>query len=69
MVSGDIGCYTLGRACEPYNAMDDNMCMGAGISVGHGAQQVFNMKEKPMRVVAVLGDSTFFHTGINSCLM
>lgn len=67
MVSGDIGCYTLGFA-EPYNAMDDNMCMGASISVGHGAQQVFNMKEKPMRVVAVLGDSTFFHTGINSLL-
>jgi indolepyruvate ferredoxin oxidoreductase, alpha subunit len=68
MVSGDIGCYTLGFA-EPYNAMDQNVCMGAGISIGHGAQQVFNMKENnPMRVVAVLGDSTFFHTGINSLL-
>jgi indolepyruvate ferredoxin oxidoreductase alpha subunit len=67
MVSGDIGCYTLGFA-EPYNAMDQNVCMGAGISIGHGAQQVFNMKENSMRVVAVLGDSTFFHTGINSLL-
>jgi indolepyruvate ferredoxin oxidoreductase alpha subunit len=43
MIAGDIGCYTLGFA-EPYNAMDFNMCMGASISAGHGAQQVFNMK-------------------------
>ncbi len=68
MVAGDIGCYTLGFA-EPYNAMDHNICMGASISAGHGAQQVFNMKENnKMRVVSVLGDSTFFHTGINSLL-
>jgi len=68
MVAGDIGCYTLGFA-EPYNAMDFNICMGASISAGHGAQQVFNMKENnKMRVVSVLGDSTFFHTGINSLL-
>jgi indolepyruvate ferredoxin oxidoreductase, alpha subunit len=68
MVSGDIGCYTLGFA-EPYNAMDQNVCMGAGVSIGHGAQQVFKMNaNSPMRVVAVLGDSTFFHTGINSLL-
>jgi indolepyruvate ferredoxin oxidoreductase, alpha subunit len=68
MVAGDIGCYTLGFA-EPYNAMDFNICMGAGISAGHGAQQVFNMKEgKNKRVVAVMGDSTFFHTGVNSLI-
>lgn len=68
MVSGDIGCYTLGFA-EPYNAMDQNVCMGAGVSIGHGAQQIFNKKgDSLMRVVAVLGDSTFFHTGINSLL-
>lgn len=68
MISGDIGCYSLGYA-EPYNAMDHNICMGASISVGHGAQQVFNMKENnKMRVVSVLGDSTFFHTGINSLI-
>lgn len=68
LVSGDIGCYTLGFA-EPYNAMDYNICMGASISCGHGAQQVFSMqKDLPMRVVAVLGDSTFFHTGVNSLL-
>lgn len=68
MVSGDIGCYTLGFA-EPYNAMDLNMCMGGSISMGHGAQQVFNMKEDvSMRVVSVIGDSTFFHTGVNSLM-
>ncbi|HWQ31010.1 MAG TPA: indolepyruvate ferredoxin oxidoreductase subunit alpha, partial [Negativicutes bacterium] len=68
MVAGDIGCYTLGFA-EPYNAMDFNICMGASISTGHGAQQVLNMKENNgMRVVSVIGDSTFFHTGVNSLL-
>ncbi|MEK6265426.1 MAG: indolepyruvate ferredoxin oxidoreductase subunit alpha [Clostridium sp.] len=68
VISGDIGCYTLGFA-EPYNAMDWSVCMGASISMGHGAQQVFNMKkDNETRVVSVLGDSTFFHTGINSLL-
>ena len=68
MISGDIGCYSLGFA-PPYNALDSIVCMGASLSVGHGAQQVFNMKEKNnMRVVGVLGDSTFFHTGINSLI-
>ncbi|MFB0958219.1 MAG: indolepyruvate ferredoxin oxidoreductase subunit alpha [Clostridiaceae bacterium] len=68
MISGDIGCYTLGFA-EPYNAMDINLCMGASVSVGHGAQRVFDMKQdNKMRVVTVLGDSTFFHTGINSLI-
>lgn len=68
MVTGDIGCYTLGFE-PPYNAMDTTICMGASLSSGHGAQKVFNMKENnKMRVVGVLGDSTFFHTGINSLL-
>ena len=68
MISGDIGCYSLGFA-SPYNALDSIVCMGASLSVGHGAQQVFNMKENNnIRVVGVLGDSTFFHTGINSLI-
>lgn len=68
MVSGDIGCYTLGFA-DPYNAMDLTICMGASASAGHGAQQIFNMKEdSKKRVVSVMGDSTFFHTGINSLI-
>ncbi|QOR36489.1 indolepyruvate ferredoxin oxidoreductase subunit alpha [Clostridium sp. 'deep sea'] len=67
-ISGDIGCYTLAFA-PPYNAMDAVVCMGGSLSMGHGAQKVFNMnKDNDMRVVSVLGDSTFFHTGINSLL-
>ncbi|MDD6920185.1 MAG: indolepyruvate ferredoxin oxidoreductase subunit alpha [Eubacteriales bacterium] len=65
MISGDIGCYTL-AAGGPYNAMDTTICMGAAFSIGHGAQRVFNMGDTGKRVVSVLGDSTFFHTGINS---
>src|SRR3712207_3213612 len=68
MISGDIGCYTLGYG-EPYNAMDMTLCMGASISMGHGASQVFDMNENQnVKVVSVLGDSTFFHSGINSLL-
>ena len=68
IVSGDIGCYTLGFA-EPYNAVDLTVCMGAGASMGHGAQQVLDMKkDSGKRVVSVMGDSTFFHTGINSLI-
>jgi indolepyruvate ferredoxin oxidoreductase alpha subunit len=68
MITGDIGCYTLGFGA-PYFAMDTNLCMGASISMGHGAQQIFNKKAgNQMRVVGVIGDSTFFHTGINSLL-
>ena len=65
VVTGDIGCYTLGFSV-PYNSMDCCVCMGASLGSGHGAQQVFNMVEgNKKRVVGVLGDSTFFHTGIN----
>ncbi|UEL46297.1 MULTISPECIES: indolepyruvate ferredoxin oxidoreductase subunit alpha [Terrisporobacter] len=68
VITGDIGCYTLGFA-PPYNAMDCVVCMGASLGSGHGAQQVFNMVEgNKKRVVGVLGDSTFFHTGINGLL-
>jgi len=67
VVAGDIGCYTLGFA-EPYNAMDFNICMGASFSTGHGAQIGFDIQNSNKRVVSVLGDSTFFHTGINSLI-
>ena len=67
MISGDIGCYTL-AATGPYFAMDTTICMGASISVGHGAQKAFNMGDSGRRVVTVLGDSTFFHTGVNSLI-
>lgn len=68
LITGDIGCYTLGFA-KPYAAMDTTISMGASFSMGHGAQKVLNMKEdNKMRVVSVMGDSTFFHSGINSLM-
>jgi indolepyruvate ferredoxin oxidoreductase alpha subunit len=68
IMSGDIGCYALAFA-PPYGAMDLSLCMGASFSMGHGIQQVIDMKEQPdKRVVAFLGDSTFFHTGVNSLI-
>lgn len=67
MISGDIGCYTLAYS-NPYNAMDTALCMGASFSLGHGAQTVFNLKKTGKRVIGVLGDSTFFHSGINSLI-
>lgn len=68
VVSGDIGCYSLAVG-EPYNMMDWLICMGASFSSGHGAQKIFEMNpEEDRRVVSIMGDSTFFHTGINSLL-
>lgn len=67
MITGDIGCYTLG-ATEPLNATDTVICMGASISMGHGAKQAFVKNGVDKRVVSVIGDSTFFHTGVNSLI-
>ena len=68
VVFGDIGCYSLGFA-PPYNAMDLAICMGASFSAGHGLQAALDMHDgNDKRVVSVLGDSTFFHTGINSLI-
>ncbi|WMJ82842.1 indolepyruvate ferredoxin oxidoreductase subunit alpha [Oscillospiraceae bacterium LTW-04] len=67
LVSGDIGCYTLAFS-KPYDAMDWDICMGAAFSSGHGAQKMFDKKGVSTRVVSVMGDSTFFHTGINSLI-
>lgn len=67
MISGDIGCYTLGGAA-PLNAMDTTICMGASVSLGHGAKQVIDKYNDEMRVVSVIGDSTFFHSGMTSLL-
>ena len=62
-VTGDIGCYTLG-AFPPLDAMDSTICMGA--SIGNAA----GMKKAGLkgRICAVLGDSTFFHSGITGIL-
>jgi len=68
MLNGDIGCYSLGFA-PPYNATDIGICMGASLSMAHGAQKVFNLKkDNKMRSVGLLGDSTFFHSGMTSLL-
>lgn len=67
VIAGDIGCYTLGFS-EPFNAMDFVICMGAAFTAGHGAQAAFDMNDSKKRVVAVMGDSTFFHTGVNGLM-
>ncbi len=67
MVSSDIGCYSLSLG-EPYYAGDAGICMGSSISLGHGFQKGMNFKGGNMRTVSVLGDSTFFHTGIPSLI-
>lgn len=63
IVSGDIGCYTLG-VLPPFEAVDTCVCMGASITVGLGMRKVLPEAEA-RRVVSVIGDSTFMHTGIN----
>jgi indolepyruvate ferredoxin oxidoreductase alpha subunit len=63
IVSGDIGCYTLG-ALKPFEAMDSCVCMGASIGVGLGLRHVLPA-DQARRVVSVIGDSTFIHSGIS----
>ena len=61
-VLGDIGCYTLG-AVAPLAAMDMTLCMGASISAIHGFNKASG-KESEAKTVAVIGDSTFMHSGM-----
>jgi indolepyruvate ferredoxin oxidoreductase alpha subunit len=63
IVAGDIGCYTLG-VLPPYRAMDTCVAMGASIGVGLGLRHVLPPDEA-RRVVSVIGDSTFVHSGIS----
>jgi indolepyruvate ferredoxin oxidoreductase alpha subunit len=65
-VTGDIGCYTLGFM-PPLSAMDTCVCMGASIGMSTGVTKVVSDEEKK-KVVAVIGDSTFLHTGINGLM-
>jgi len=67
VITGDIGCYTLGSA-EPLNAMDSVVCMGAGISAAHGFAKVFEKTGRKTKVFGIVGDSTFFHSGMTSLL-
>jgi indolepyruvate ferredoxin oxidoreductase alpha subunit len=64
VVCGDIGCYTLG-ASAPLSAMDSCVCMGGGFTVAQGISKAFEMTgDKKHKVFGVLGDSTFFHSGM-----
>jgi indolepyruvate ferredoxin oxidoreductase alpha subunit len=61
-VIGDIGCYTLGSA-QPLNAVDSVLCMGASVSGLHGFNKIMGA-EGEKKSVAVIGDSTFMHSGM-----
>ncbi|MHA1672273.1 MAG: thiamine pyrophosphate-dependent enzyme [Promethearchaeota archaeon] len=58
---GDIGCYTMSMS-EPYRTMDWLICMGAGVGIANGVATVIDPKKQ--HVIAMIGDSTFFHSGI-----
>lgn len=64
--AGDIGCYTLG-AVAPLSVIDTTLCMGASISSLHGIEKAKG-KDFIKNWVAVIGDSTFLHTGVNSLI-
>ncbi|MCF0137705.1 MAG: indolepyruvate ferredoxin oxidoreductase subunit alpha [Oscillospiraceae bacterium] len=63
VVTGDIGCYTLGGSA-PLNALDSCVCMGGGFTVGMGMAKAFEQTGQKKKVFGVLGDSTFFHSGM-----
>ena len=66
IVAGDIGCYTLG-VLPPFNAIDCSVCMGASIGMGAGLRMAMK-EEDARRVVSVIGDSTFVHSGITGII-
>lgn len=65
-VSADIGCYTLG-AQPPLCAVDTVVCMGASVGIAHGFEKAAG-REQSKRTVAVIGDSTFIHSGITGLI-
>ncbi len=65
-VSADIGCYTLG-AQPPLSAVDTVVCMGASLGIAHGFEKA-NGREQSKHTVAVIGDSTFIHSGITGLI-
>ncbi len=67
-VSGDIGCYTLG-ALPPFQAMHACLCMGGSITMAEGlSRAVEDTTDRKNQVVAVIGDSTFFHSGVTGLM-
>ena len=64
VISGDIGCYTLGGSA-PLSALDSVVCMGGGFSIGMGMSKAFELTgQTDRKVFGVMGDSTFFHSGM-----
>ena len=63
VVTGDIGCYSLG-VLKPLSRLDTILCMGAGVSMAHGMEKAGEKR----KVVGIVGDSTFFHSGITGLL-
>lgn len=61
--TGDIGCYTLG-ASAPMNGIDTCICMGGGFSTAIGMSRALRQQGDPRKVIGMMGDSTFFHSGI-----
>jgi len=66
IVAGDIGCYTL-AAMPPLQAMDTQICMGASIGIGLGMRHTLP-DDQARRVVSVIGDSTFLHSGVTGLI-
>lgn len=66
VVTGDIGCYTLG-VVPPLSAMDTTVCMGASVGIAFGLELALKDKIKG-KVVGVIGDSTFIHSGITGLI-
>lgn len=66
LVTGDIGCYTLG-ALAPLESMDTCVCMGASVGMAHGMEKARG-KDFSSKTVAVIGDSTFIHSGITGLI-
>lgn len=66
-ISGDIGCYTLG-AGHPWNALDTTISMGASMGIALGLDKGRAEADKDKRIVAVIGDSTFLHMGMQGLL-
>ena len=66
-IAGDIGCYTLG-AGHPWNALDSTICMGASMGMAMGLDKGRAEADRDKKVIAVIGDSTFMHMGMQGLL-
>jgi len=67
IIAGDIGCYTLGVG-SPWNATHTCVCMGASLGNALGMEKAYKMANKDQKVVAMIGDSTFLHSGMTGLL-